>query len=123
MVRILLVDDEPDILSSMKKGLTNNGFVVDAYDNPQKALDEFRPQTYDLAIFDFKMPKMTGFDLYREIKKKQPDIKVNFLTAFDLNFDSIESVFVDLDVKCFIQKPTTIAKLTEQIRKETGNRN
>lgn len=120
MVRILLVDDEQDILRSMKKGLMQNGFEIDAYDNPQQALEEFKPQTYDLAILDFKMPTMTGFELYREIKKKQQDIRVNFLTAFDMNFDAIESILIDLDVKCFIQKPTTIAKLTEQIRRETA---
>jgi len=121
MVRILLVDDEQDILTSIKKGLTANGFEVDAYDNPQQALEEFRPHTYDLAIFDFKMPQMTGLELYHEIKKIQSDIRVNFMTAFDMNFSSIESVLVDLDVKCFIQKPTTIAKITDQIRKEIAS--
>ncbi|TBR11445.1 MAG: response regulator [Candidatus Nitrosotenuis sp.] len=120
MVRILLVDDERDILSSIKKGLTANGFEVDTYDSPQQALEEFKPHRYDLAILDFKMPSMTGFELYRELKKRQPDIRVNFLTAFDMDFDAIESVLLDLDVKCFIQKPTTIAKLVEQIRRETA---
>jgi DNA-binding response OmpR family regulator len=67
--RILLVDDEPDITTAFTLGLEDNGFKVDAFNDPVKALSDFRRDSYDLAILDYKMPKMNGFELYREIRK------------------------------------------------------
>jgi DNA-binding response OmpR family regulator len=64
-----LVDDEADILHVLKRGLEINGFQVDAYSSSQEVLDSFKPNTYDLAILDIRMPGLSGFQLYRGIKK------------------------------------------------------
>ena len=45
------------------------GFVVDTFDDPQQALSNFKAGLYDLLLIDVKMPKMNGFELYREVKK------------------------------------------------------
>ena len=118
MVKILVVDDEYDIVSSIKKGLTDNGFEVDAYNEPQKALSDFKSNVYDLSLIDFRMPKMNGFELYREIKKKEDGIKVCFFTAFEMYYDEFKKIFPALDVKCFIRKPTTIKDLVSHIKSE-----
>ena len=118
LVKILVVDDEYDIISSIKKGLTNNGFEVDVYNEPQKALSDFMPNVYDLSLIDFRMPKMNGFELYREIKKKEDGIKVCFLTAFETYYDEFKKIFPISDVKCFIRKPTTIKDLVSHIKSE-----
>lgn len=112
------MDDEIDIVSSIRKGLTNNGFEVDAYDEPQKALADFEPNVYDLSLIDFKMPKMNGFELYREIKKKEDGVKVCFLTAFEMYSNEFKKIFPTSDVKCFIRKPTTIKDLVLHIKSE-----
>ncbi|HEX5976881.1 MAG TPA: response regulator [Nitrososphaeraceae archaeon] len=62
--RILIVDDEPDIAQVLKMGLEQNGFAVDAYNNPLDATSNFKADLYDLLLIDIKMPKMNGFELY-----------------------------------------------------------
>ena len=69
--RILLVDDEPDITLSFNIVLEDNGFVVDAFNDPLLALSSFKQGIYDLALLDIKMPKMNGFELCGEIKKNR----------------------------------------------------
>ena len=79
MKKILIVDDEPDVTITLRKVLEKNGFIVDSYENPLLALDNFKPHYYDLLILDIKMPEMNGFTFYREIKKLDGKMKVSFL--------------------------------------------
>ncbi len=65
--RILTVDDEPDITLAVKAGLEATGlFQVDTFNDPELALSSFIPGLYDLALIDFKMPKLYGYELYDE---------------------------------------------------------
>ena len=77
----MVVDDELDICIVLKIVLENNGFIVDYYCNPILALNEFKPNFYDLIILDIQMPDMNGFQLYKEIRIKDPKSKICFLTA------------------------------------------
>ncbi|MDE2026768.1 MAG: response regulator, partial [Patescibacteria group bacterium] len=76
MVKILAVDDDPDITISVKEGLERQGFEVDIYNDPVRAVGEFRPNTYRLALLDMSMPGMGGFEVFREIRKRDPGIKI-----------------------------------------------
>lgn len=72
----------------------------------KKALQSFKPNAYDLAILDIRMPAMTGFQLYREMKSRDPVIAVCFLSAFEIEPDEFKSVFPSMDgVKTIIKKP------------------
>ncbi len=82
MKRIAVVDDEPDIMNILKKGLERQGFAVDTFNNPHSALASFQPKYYDLMIIDIRMPRINGFDLYRQLKKRDTSVRVCFLTAF-----------------------------------------
>ena len=117
-MKILIVDDENDITSSIKIGLTKNGFDVDAYTDPQKALDDFKPNVYGLSIIDVRMPKMSGFELCREIKKKDEAAKICFMTAFEIYCDEFKKVFPTINVQCFIRKPISLVDLVAHIRTE-----
>ena len=77
----MVVDDELDICLILKVVLENNGFIVDYYYNPIVALDEFKSNFYDLIILDIQMPDINGFQLYREIRKRDIKAKICFLTA------------------------------------------
>ena len=55
MKKILIVDDEPDICLTLANVLEGNGFVVDTFDDPLLALQDFRKDMYDLLILDIKM--------------------------------------------------------------------
>jgi two-component system, OmpR family, response regulator ChvI len=117
--RILVVDDESDISSAMKIGLEDNGFTVNVFNDPLSALASYRPGAYDLLILDVKMPKMNGFELYREIRKIDDRAKLCFLTAFEMYGEEFRRVFPSMDIKHFIQKPISMADLIDQIRKLT----
>lgn len=79
--KILLVDDELDIILSLKLFLEENGFEVDAYDNPFSAIAAYKPGLYHLLILDIKMPQIDGFELYERIHKMDTNANVFFLTA------------------------------------------
>ena len=73
--RIMVVDDEPDITLQLSVVLEENGFKVDPFNDALLALENFKPDLYDLLILDIKMPKMNGFELYQEIKKIDTKVK------------------------------------------------
>ena len=113
--RILVVDDEPDVNITLRKVLEKNGFIVDSYENPFLALDNFKPHYYDLLILDIKMPKMSGFSFYREIKKLDQKMKVCFLTAGEMYYGAYSDIFSSLPANCFIRKPITNEELLKHI--------
>ena len=69
MKRILIVDDELDSNMTLKLVLEDNGFKVDSLNDALLALDNCKPDLYDLLILDIKMPKMNGFELYKQIRR------------------------------------------------------
>ena len=113
--RIAVVDDEPDITNVLKKGLERNGFTVDTFNDPQAALASIPPRYYDLVIIDIRMPRINGFDLYRQLKKRDTGVKVCFLTAFQIYYEEFRKMFPTIDVKAFIRKPVSISNLVNQI--------
>jgi two-component system, OmpR family, response regulator ChvI len=67
--RILIVDDEPDVTFTLKKGLENNGmFEVDTFNDPLEVLSNFQRNYYDFLLIDVKMPHMGGYDFYDNTK-------------------------------------------------------
>ena len=114
--RILLVDDDLDILHVLKRGLDINGFHVDAYSSSQEVLDSFKPSTYDLTILDIRMPGLSGFQLYRAMKKLDPGITTCFLSAFEIHPDEFKLVFPSMsEVKTIIKKPVSLNHLLRKI--------
>ncbi len=114
--RVLVVDDEADITYALKVGLGGKGFKVNAYNDPTVALSNFRPGAFDIAILDIRMPKMSGFDLYREMTKVDRNIRILFLTAFDVHREEFEKMFPNVKVETFLKKPITIAKLVSKLK-------
>jgi DNA-binding response OmpR family regulator len=116
--RILVVDDEPDLTTVSTLALEYHGFKVDTFNDPQEALSKFKPGSYDLIILDIKMPKMDGFELYHEIKKKDNNAKVCFLTASELYYEEFrKEEYCALDRNLFIQKPIDNEDLVKEINK------
>jgi DNA-binding response OmpR family regulator len=120
--RILIVDDEPDLTKICMLALEHYGYNVDAINDPQEALLKFKPGSYDLVILDIKMPKMDGFELYQEIKKKDNNAKICFLTASELYYEEFrEKKFCALDKNLFIRKPIDNEQLAKEINKMINN--
>jgi DNA-binding response OmpR family regulator len=115
--RILLVDDEADIAHILKRGLEVNGFEVDAFASSQEAINSFKPDIYDLAILDIRMPGLNGFALYRQMKKYDPSLIACFLSAFEIHPQEFKQMFPSMadSVKTIIKKPVTISGLIKAI--------
>ena len=115
--RIIIVDDEPDVNLALRIVLEDNNFIVDSFNDPLRALENFKADMYDLAILDIKMPKKDGFEVYKEILKIDNRVKVCFLTAGDINYRSLKETFPTLDENQFIRKPIENIELIKQIHK------
>ncbi|HEX5892658.1 MAG TPA: response regulator [Nitrososphaeraceae archaeon] len=115
--RILIVDDEPDVNLALRIVLEDNSFIVDSFNDPLRALENFKANLYDLIILDIKMPKKDGFEVYKEILKIDNRVKVCFLTAGDINYRSLKGTFPTLDENQFIRKPIENVELIKQIQK------
>ena len=118
--KILVVDDEPDVTFTIKVILTSNGYQVDAFEDAEEALANFRKQAYFLAFLDIKMPKMNGFDLYMKLMEIDSEIKVCFLTALG-EFDEYYKQYRKQDVapvwgiRHIVRKPIDNSKLLEEV--------
>ena len=116
--RILAVDDEPDITKLCSLALEYYGFKVDTFNDSEEALSNFKPDYYDLVILDIKMPKMDGFKLYDELKKKDNDVKVCFLTASELYYEAFrKKEYHALDKNLFIRKPIDNEDLLKEVNR------
>jgi two-component system, OmpR family, response regulator ChvI len=120
--RILIVDDEADITKVLKLGLERNGLAVDAYNDPIEALASVTPQKYDLAIFDVRMPRMNGFELFREFRKVEPRTNVWFMTAFEIHLPEFRKIFVDIEPAGLLKKPFSVEDLLKQVKGLLGEK-
>jgi two-component system, OmpR family, response regulator ChvI len=117
MKRILIVDDEPDVNLAVRVVLEENNFIVDSFNDPLLALENFKANLYDVLILDIKMPKKDGFEVYKEVMKIDNKVKVCFLTAGDVNYRLLKETFPTLDENQFIRKPIENTELIRQVHK------
>jgi two-component system, OmpR family, response regulator ChvI len=116
--RILIVDDESDITESFGIALEDSGFEVDKFNDPAIALASFRPNLYNLLILDIKMPKMDGFELYDKIKNIDKNVKVFFISAFEIDHAAIRKQYPSLKIENFIPKPILIPDLIKKVNEQ-----
>lgn len=109
-----MVDDDTNITFTFKAILEKNAFQVDTYNDPFKAALDFQAGSYGLALIDIRMPKMNGFELYREIRKKDTQVKVCFITAFEISKDESGEPSADGLVD-FIRKPVDMKELANRV--------
>ena len=114
-----MVDDNPDVTFTVKTGLEASGlFEVDTFNDPELALSSFKPGLYDLALLDFRMLKMYGYELYDEMKKIDDKLKICFMTATYQDYEALRAAFPTVEVECYIQKPVEIKDLVRRINAE-----
>ena len=117
---ILFIDDEKDVTFTIKTILEQTGlFHVDTLTDPDLALKRFKPNFYALVLIDIMMPKMDGFELYEQLKKIDPDVKVCFLTAREMyHHEVMEVKHCALNEDLFLQKPISNENLVREIDKK-----
>lgn len=102
--KILVVDDDPNVLEVLNARLTSAGFIVIKADGAEKALEYIQENQVDFIISDMKMPNMGGMDLFSEVRMINPTLPVLFLTAYGTIPDAVHAVkagAVDYLVKPF----------------------
>jgi len=107
--KILVVDDEPNILKTLKIGLEANNLKVDGFLNPVGALDSIEDGKYDIAFIDLMMQPIDGMQLLKEIRRKSPSTTCVIITAhgsIDSAVEAIKNGAFD-----FLQKPFDLKEL------------
>jgi DNA-binding NtrC family response regulator len=120
-IRILVVDDESDILLGLNALLTGRGHYVKTFDKPAQALEHITSGVahYDLVITDYRIPGgISGLDLAKQVKERTRGTKVFLMTAFDVSSlpefsEAVNSHIIDET----IQKPIPNDKLVATIEK------
>jgi DNA-binding NtrC family response regulator len=89
--RILVIDDNPDIVFTLRVGLESDPTLqVFGFDSPVTALVEFKPNFYDLLLIDVNMPLMDGFQLAQNLVRRDLNVRVCFMTSGEINMDAAE---------------------------------
>ena len=123
--RVLIVDDDPDITFTFKKGLEAENekkskifFKVYTYNNPLLALSEFKPDFYDLILIDINMPKMDGLEFSAKLLELDVNPKICLMSAGMINQEALREQYPTRNIGCFIKKPLTIERLVRTIKTE-----
>ncbi|GAU09235.1 response regulator [Desulfoplanes formicivorans] len=113
-IRVLIVDDEPDLLETMVKRLNRRGLEVTGVDNGEKCLEYLRTNKTDVVVLDVKMPGRDGLEILEEIRKMHPFVQVLMLTGHA----SVRSGERGMALGAFdyMMKPVSIDELLEKIR-------
>src|SRR5215204_1939425 len=107
---IMVIDDEPDILFTYECFLTDEGYNVEAFADPQEALKHFVQLSgafssyYHLVLLDIRMPRLNGLQLYNTIKTLSPNTKIIFVSALDMA-EELTSILPNMKYSDIIRKP------------------
>jgi two-component system response regulator ChvI len=110
---IALVDDDRNILTSLRVALEAEGYKIRTYNDGVSALEGLTETPADLGIFDIKMPRMDGMELLRKIRQ-QSDMPVIFLTSKDEEIDQLFGLKMGADD--YIAKPFSQRLLVERVK-------
>ena len=113
-MKILVVDDEPDLLEQLRETLTSQRYDVDTADDGESALDKLFDNLYDLIILDIMLPKVDGLSVLREIRKAKVKTPILMLTAKGSVEDKIKGL--DYGADDYLAKPFAMAELMARIR-------
>ena len=113
-MRILVIEDEPELLQDISKGLILKGYAVDQADNGEIGCQMAIDEEYDLIVLDLNLPGMDGFSILKELRKERPQTKVLILSA-NSELDSKLSGF-ELGASDYLTKPFHFAELEARIR-------
>ena len=113
MRRILLVDNEEDVILVFELMLRKEGYIVDAFTDPNKALSAFKSGYYDLIILDYRMAGLNGLEFILNVRKVDRLVKALLLTAWEPQSigDEVQKWFVKV-----LSKPL----FSEVLIKEVG---
>lgn len=123
--RIMIVDDEPDVLLTYKSFLSSKSYMVDSFSDVQEAILQYiiKQSSFDLVILDIRMPDVNGLQLFQKFKAINPLVKIMFVTSLDAAKELV-SIFPEIDPNDVLKKPVKkepFLKTVEMIIGFAGN--
>ncbi len=115
MKRVLIVDDEEDILLGLSRYLKRHGYDVITETSPRRAIEILSTEPADILITDIKMDELSGLDLIEEAKKRNKDIRIIVMTA--RGSEELERLAIERGAVEYIEKPFDIDYLLQLLRK------
>lgn len=116
--KILIVDDDDTIRSTMKAILEDEGYDVDSAANGKEAIKKTQEQTYNLALLDIRLPDMEGVELLKLMKDSVPRMRKIMVTGFPSLQNAVEAVNRNADA--YLIKPVDIEQLLATVREQLG---
>jgi DNA-binding NtrC family response regulator len=124
---IMIVDDEQNILISLKACLEAEGYEVEAFPDGYKALERLREKGFDVALIDLRLPKMSGIDILKVIKRDHPETVSVIMTAYGAIETAVEAMkegaydyltkpFSPKQIRVFVKKIFDHHKLIKEVR-------
>jgi two-component system NtrC family sensor kinase len=114
--RILVVDDEAEIVELLRDVLAGEGYVVEAASDAQSALRLVRERVYDAALFDFNLPDMDGVMLHRHVLEMDADLAAHTIFMSGLLQSDGNLGYYMTQSRGFLAKPFEIRDLLRQVR-------
>lgn len=112
-MRLLVVEDEPDLLESLAQSFREDGYAVDVAQDGREGLHKCKSCDYDAIILDWMLPKLNGIDLLTQLRKVKPT-PVLLLTARDTVSDRV--LGLDSGADDYLVKPFSLAELLARVR-------
>lgn len=117
-MRILLVDDEKEFVSTLAERLSYRGIDADWTSQPEDAITMAETRQYDIAVLDVKMPRVNGLALKKRLQEKWPDMKCIFLTGHGAE-EAFQAGALEAGEDYYLFKPVRLENLLAKI-KEAG---
>jgi len=113
-VRVLIVEDEVALAETVRRGLSNEGFVVDVTHDGVSGLSAATENSYDVILLDLMLPLKNGYDVLRELRERSVWTPVLMLTAKDGEYDETDAF--DLGADDYLTKPFSFMVLVARVR-------
>ena len=113
-MRLLLLEDEPDLGAAIQKNLQQNRYVVDWFTEGDIAWEAFYQNDYSLAILDWMVPKLSGLELCKKLRQQQKALPILMLTAKDQMADRVQGL--DAGADDYLTKPFGLEELLARLR-------
>src|SRR5262245_27698002 len=113
-MRLLVVEDEPDLAATLRKTLTEAGFATDVVSDGEEGLWQADAVAYDAIVLDLMLPGVNGWDILQQLRGSGARVPVLVLTARDANDDKVD--VLNLGADDYVTKPFTSTELVARIR-------
>ena len=119
MKRMLVVDDETNVLNALRRALlrafAGDDLHIEIFDDPRLALERVGTQVFDLVMSDFRMPPMDGVTFLKGVRQLQPDA-VRLILSASTDFDALMTAINEAEIFRYLTKPWDDAELVATVR-------